>query len=188
MDISPESLRGHFLMAMPSLMDANFHKSVTCISEHNDQGAVGIVVNQIHEGITAGLIFEELGIAFKESVGALSIHIGGPVHMNELFVLHGPPLSWNGSLIFGNDLAMSNAREIIEAIALDQGPRNFIIALGCAGWAPGQLEWEMSQNAWLVTPCRNDIMFELPIETRWESAIRLLGIDPQRISDSAGHA
>lgn len=175
-------------MAMPALMDPNFQRSVTCISEHNDAGAVGIVINQVHEGITAKDIFEELEIPHEPFCNQVPIHIGGPVHTNELFVLHGPPLDWKDSLIISHDLALSNSREILEAIAMGQGPRHFIIALGCAGWAPGQLDWELSQNAWLVMPYRNDVLFELPVEIRWDRAIRHLGIDPQLISNTAGHA
>ncbi len=175
-------------MAMPSLMDPNFHRSVTCISEHTDGGAVGIVINHLHEGINGKMIFEELDINHNPASETIPIYIGGPVHTNELFVLHGPPLEWNGTLVISHDLALSNSREILDAIAIGQGPQKYLIALGCAGWAPGQLEWELSQNAWLSMPCRNDVLFELPVETRWEEAIRHLGIDPQFLSDTAGHA
>ena len=175
-------------MAMPALMDPNFRQSVTCITEHTDDGAVGIVVNQIQEGIHGRMVFNELGITSHEEAASIPIHVGGPVHGNELFVLHGPPLEWNQSLRITETLSLSNSVEILEAIALGQGPDNYLICLGCAGWAPGQLEWELSQNAWLVSPCDEEIIFSCPLEDRWESAIRRLGIDPQALSDTAGHA
>ncbi|MFZ1986155.1 MAG: YqgE/AlgH family protein, partial [Desulfatitalea sp.] len=99
MEDFPTSLKGYFLMAMPALMDPNFRQSVTCITEHTDDGAVGIVINRVHEGLRAKMIFEELEIDTDGRVDAVPIHIGGPVHTNELFILHGPPLVWGGSLI-----------------------------------------------------------------------------------------
>jgi putative transcriptional regulator len=181
-------LKGHFLMAMPALADPNFKQSVTCICEHTDEGAVGIVVNQVHEGLTAAMVFSELGIAFSQSADDMPIHIGGPVHGNQLFVLHGPPLDWEGSLRITEDLGMSNSKDILEAIALGKGPQMFLISLGCAGWAPGQLEWEVTQNAWLTAPSSLDIIFKVPVENRWDIAIRNLGIDPSNLSDTGGYA
>lgn len=175
-------------MAMPALMDPNFHQSVTCITEHTDDGAVGIVINQIHEGVHARMIFKELGIPFEEVAGGIPIHIGGPVHTNELFVLHGPPLEWHQSLQITDSLALSNSAAILEAIASHTGPENHLICLGCAGWASGQLEWELAQNAWLVGKCDEEIIFRCPQEEKWERAIRRMGIDPQALSDVAGHA
>lgn len=188
MNESASYLKGHFLMAMPTLMDPNFRKSVTCISEHTDEGAVGIVVNQVHEGLTAAEVFDELGISCQMQADSIPIHNGGPVHTNQLFVLHGAPLDWEGSLIINEHLAMSNSRDILESIARMKGPQAFLIALGCAGWGPGQLEWEVTQNAWLMAPCDLDIIFKVPIENRWENAIRNLGIDPGQLSDMAGNA
>ncbi|RJQ70535.1 MAG: DUF179 domain-containing protein [Desulfobacteraceae bacterium] len=188
MDEATSYLKGHFLMAMPALMDPNFRKSVTCISEHTGEGAVGIVLNQVHDGLNAAMVFDELGIACGRPAETIPIHIGGPVHSNQLFVLHGPPLDWGDSLRISENLALSNSREILEAIALMQGPQAFMISLGCAGWAPGQLEWEVSHNAWLVAPCDLDIIFKVPVENRWEIAIRNLGIDPGQLSDVAGYA
>lgn len=188
MEDFPSFLKGHFLIAMPALMDPNFRKSVTCISEHNDDGAVGVVISHVHEDLNARMIFEELGISANDRAETIPIHIGGPVHINELFVLHGPPLDWGTSLTITDHLALSNSREILEAIAKEAGPAQFIISLGCAGWGPGQLEWELSQNAWLVSPCHKEIIFDLPVASRWESAIKSMGIDPQLLSNAAGHA
>ena len=182
------NFKGHFLMAMPALMDPNFKQSVTCISEHTEEGAVGIVINRIHPMLTAKLIFDELGMPYREESEEIPVHIGGPVHHNELFVLHGSPLDWAGSLRIDDDLAMSNSRQILEAIAAGNGPGDYLIALGCAGWGPGQLEWEISQNAWLTSPCQHDLIFTLPVEERWQAAIQRLGIDLDLLSDSVGHA
>jgi putative transcriptional regulator len=185
---SSASYKGHLLMAMPMLMDPNFRQSVTCISEHTDEGAVGVVVNHVYEGLDGKMIFDELDITCGHQAESIPIYIGGPVHTNELFVLHGPPLEWTDSLIVTDDLALSNSRAILEAIARGDGPRDYVVTLGCAGWAPGQLEWEMGQNAWLVTPYSRDIVFDIPPAERWEGALRRLGIDPHALSGTAGHA
>jgi putative transcriptional regulator len=182
------SLKGHFLMAMPSLSDPNFVRSVTCISEHTQEGAVGTVINRVHEHLDSTVIFKELGIRTIVAAEEIPLHIGGPVHTNKVFVLHGPPLDWEDSLVINPDLALSNSRAILEAIAQGTGPRQFIITLGCAGWGPGQLEWELAQNAWLTLPSDHDILFNLPVQDRWKSAIERLGIDPDLISETAGNA
>lgn len=184
----PTFLRGSLLIAMPMLADPNFRHSVTCISEHTEDGAMGIVINQIQVGLTGKMIFEELDMTFNDHTADIPIHIGGPVHANELFALHGPPLDWEGSLIINDELALSNSRAVLEAIAMSKGPTSFIISLGCAGWGPGQLEWELSQNAWLTCPYTPSILFEMPIASRWEAAIRRLGIDPDQLTDISGHA
>jgi len=184
----PRFLKNYFLMALPALTDPNFRRSVTCISEHTEEGAVGLVVNYLREGLNAAMIFRELAIDHLESAERIPIYTGGPVHTHELFVLHTAPLEWEGSLIISDDLALSNSRSILEAIAQGDGPRAFIIALGCAGWGPGQLEWELGQNAWLTSPSSHDLIFDTPAELKWEKALRKLGIDPAALSETAGHA
>jgi len=183
-----ESLKGQFLMAMPGLVDPNFYQTVTCMCEHNSQGAMGLVVNRVHDALTATDIFEELQIEHSQEAKKIPIHIGGPVHIAEIFVLHGPPLGWEASLQITPNLAMSNTRDIIEAIALGKGPDSYIIALGCAGWGPGQLEAEIKQNAWLTVPVFEENIFKMPIENRWKEAVRKMGIDPALLSGAAGHA
>ena len=108
--------------------------------------------------------------------------------MNTIFVLHGPPFGWDGCFVFLPSLAMSNTRDILEAIAIGKGPESFIISMGCAGWGPGQLESEIRKNAWLTCPVVEEIIFDIPIEARWEEALKRMGIDPIFLSDSAGHA
>jgi putative transcriptional regulator len=175
-------------MAMPALSDPNFERSVTCISEHTTDGAFGIVINRIFEGLSAKDIFDELTIESDEHAKKIPVHVGGPVHTNELFVLHGEPFLGDGLLMVNDVLALDNSRRVLEEIAAGRGPKQYIIALGCAGWGGGQLEWEMKQNAWLSIPCMPDILFELPVEDRWERAIKRLGIDPDLLSDVAGTA
>jgi putative transcriptional regulator len=182
------TLKGQFLLAMPGLADPNFYQTVTCICEHNESGAMGIIVNRVHHSLTAQDIFEELSIENAPGAASIPIHLGGPVHIGEIFILHGPPLKWESSLMITPSLAMSNTKDILEAIAMARGPREFIISLGCAGWGPGQLEAEIKQNAWLNYPIFEENIFGMPIETRWEEAVKKMGIDPLLLSNTAGHA
>jgi putative transcriptional regulator len=185
---NPATLKGQFLLAMPSLVDPNFHQSVTCICEHNDSGAMGIIINRVHHTLTGKDIFEELTIEHAPHADAIPVHLGGPVHVGEIFVLHGPPFNWDASLMITPSLAMSNTRDILEAVAMAKGPKTFIISLGCAGWGPGQLESEIKENAWLNHPIFEENIFDVPIETRWDEAVKKMGIDPLLLSNTAGHA
>jgi putative transcriptional regulator len=182
------SLKGHFLVAMPGLADPNFSQTVTCICEHNEQGAMGIVINRVHDGLCAKDIFEELSIRGGMNAESIPIHAGGPVHRGELFILHGRPLVWEASLMVSPSLALTNTRDILEAIAAGQGPKAFMISLGCAGWGPGQLEAEIKENAWLTHPVFDENIFVLPVALRWEEALRKMGVNPALLSDAAGHA
>ena len=184
----PASLKGQFLLAMPGLADPNFYQTVTCICEHNESGAMGIIINRVHLSLTAKDIFEELEIEHVPDAASIRIHLGGPVHIGEIFLLHGPPYDWGASLMITPSLAMSNTKDILEAIAMGRGPKAFIISLGCAGWGPGQLEAEIKENAWLNYPIFEENIFDMPIETRWEEAVKRMGIDPVLLSNSAGHA
>jgi putative transcriptional regulator len=183
------SLKGQMLMAMPSLKDPNFSQTVTCICEHTEAGALGIVINRIHPFISAKEIFKELKIDYKTGVESITIFAGGPVHMGELFILHGPPFDWEGCVNITPSLALSNTRDILESIARGEGMVNsFLIALGCAGWGQLQLESELSANTWLTGPVSNELIFNVPIEVRWDRALDLIGIDPMKLTDAAGNA
>ncbi len=182
------SLKGQFLTAMPGLADPNFSQTVTCICEHNENGAMGIIINRVQASVSGQDVFEELGIDFAPGAQSIPIHIGGPVHLGEIFILHGPPLEWEASLLITPSVAMSNTRDILEAIAMKKGPPSFMISLGCAGWGPGQLEAEIRENAWLTSPIFDDNIFKLPVELRWEEAVKRMGINPTLLSDTAGHA
>jgi len=175
-------------MAMPGLADPNFSQTVTCIAELNPEGGMGIIVNRVNPFLSGKDIFDELKIEYLFDVKPIPIHIGGPVHVNEIFILHGPPFDWEGCFRITSSLAMSNTRDILDAIATGKGPKSFIITLGCAGWGPGQLESEIKENAWLTCPVFDDIIFDIPVESRWEEAVKRLGINPARLLDRAGHA
>jgi len=185
---SSVSFKGQFLMAMPLLVDHNFYQTVTCICEYTPAGAVGIVINRVHPSLSGKDIFNELNIEYTSDMESTPVHIGGPVHMGEIFVLHRAPFGWEGCFMITSTLAMSNTRDILEAVAMGRGPESFIIALGCAGWGPGQLESEIKQNAWLTSHIFEEIIFSMPIEKRWEEAMRKVGVDPAMLLATSGNA
>jgi putative transcriptional regulator len=185
---SGSSLKGHFLIAMPSLADPNFSQTVTCICEHTLEGALGLVINRVLPDLSSGTIFQELGLASIPERDSLPVYLGGPVHKGQIFVLHGPPFEWEGLHPVTSSLALSNTREILESLALGKGPGTFLLALGCAGWGPGQLEAEIMANAWLTCPLSETVLFKTPVERRWEQAAKSMGIDLNLLSDAVGHA
>ncbi|MBT8352265.1 MAG: YqgE/AlgH family protein [Deltaproteobacteria bacterium] len=187
-DTKQPTFKGQFLMAMPGLSDPNFFQTVTCICEHNSDGAVGIIINRVHPSLSGKDIFEELKIQHNKKTELIPIHIGGPVHTGEIFVLHSKPFDWASCLMVTPQLAMSNTKDIIESLALGNGPESFLIALGCAGWGPNQLESEIRQNAWLTFPAFNEAIFNVSVETRWAKAVERMGIDPNLLSEKAGNA
>lgn len=181
-------LNNHFLIAMPSLEDGNFSRSVTYICEHDHNGTLGITINKPSE-ITLGEVFDQLGIENADAQAAAQhVFIGGPVHQDRGFILHSPGGNWDSSLQITDDICLTTSKDIIEAIANNQGPEQTLIALGYAGWGPGQLEDELSINAWLSCQANKDIIFNTPVENRWQQAAQLLGIDLQLLSHDAGHA
>jgi putative transcriptional regulator len=182
------SLKGHFLISMPNLLDPNFFQTVTCVCEHTLEGALGLVVNRILPDLTCGTVFQELGLESIPQRDSLPVYLGGPVHKGQIFVLHGPPFEWEGIHQVTPSLALGNSREIIESLARGKGPKTFLITLGCAGWGPGQLESEILANAWLTCPVNENILFQTPVEKRWEQAAKIIGVDLNLLSDTVGHA
>jgi len=182
------NLTNHFLIAMPSLEDGNFSQSVTYICEHDDNGALGITINRPSE-ISLSEILSQLQItAVKTEIKNQIILSGGPVQIDRGFILHNPVGQWDSSLKVTDNIAVTTSQDIMQAIANNEGPEKSLIALGYAGWGPGQLEYEMSENTWLSCPATEDILFNTPIEKRWTAAAMLLGIDLQLLSNQTGHA
>jgi putative transcriptional regulator len=181
-------LKGHFLIAMPSLADPNFSKTVTCICEHTAEGAVGLVINRVHPELTMEPVLRELNLEYIQEVESLPLHLGGPVHPSQIFVVHGPPFGWEACRPVTPSLALSNSKDLLESLAKGQGPESFIITLGCAAWGSGQLESEIMANAWLTCPASETILFETPVDKRWEKAAKLIGIDLKLLTGAVGHA
>ena len=181
-------LTGHFLIAMPALQDNNFSQTVTYICEHNANGTLGITINRPSE-FQLSEILTQLSIEFKTSaIGLRSIFVGGPVQQDRGFVLHSPNGHWESSLRVNDSISVTTSRDILQAISQGVGPDECIIALGYSGWAPGQLEIELSANAWLSCPATQQILFHTPVENIWQEAAKLIGVDLRLMSNDAGHA
>ena len=182
------SLKGHLLIAMPSLADPNFFQTVTYICEHTAEGAVGLVINRVHPELTIKAVFSELNLQSIPEVDSLPVHLGLPFHPSQIFILHLPPFGLEACLPVNPSLALSNSKDLLERLAKGQGPESFIITLGCAAWGPGQLESEIMANAWLTCPASEAILFETPVDKRWEGAARIMGVDVRLLTRAAGHA
>ncbi len=183
-----QSLTNHFLIAMPSLDDPNFQRTVTFICEHNDDGALGIVINRPSE-ITLGELLHHMDLSAGDAgTSSRAVYLGGPVQRERGFVLHTAPQRWESSLQVSDRIAVSTSRDILASIAAGDGPEEFLVALGYAGWGGGQLEEEMAQNAWLSGPADPAIIFHRPDDERWQAAASLLGVDLRLLSSDAGHA
>jgi putative transcriptional regulator len=182
------SLTNQLLIAMPQMADPNFSTTVTLICEHNDEGALGIVINRPLHLKLSGL-FEQLDVADPDPIAAdRPVLMGGPVGPDRGFVLHNPGASYENSLAVSDDIHLTFSRDVIDAMATGEGPHKTLVALGYAGWEPGQLENEMLANSWLNVPAAPDIVFDTPFNKRWMSAAKTLGIDISQISPDAGHA
>lgn len=187
MDAS-NSLTSQLLIAMPGMEDPNFNSTVTLICEHNDDGALGIVINRPLT-LKLGGLFEQLELPDADPESADSpVLLGGPVGPERGFVLHDAMHSYEHSLAVSGDIFLTLSRDIIDALASGKGPQKSLVALGYAGWEPGQLEDEMLANSWLNVPATPGIVFDLPFAERWTAAAETLGIDISRMSPDAGHA
>jgi len=181
-------LTDHFIIAMPGLMDENFNQAVTYICEHDDNGTFGIIINR-ESDISLDDVMQQMKIPYQpDKANDEPVFNGGPVQANRGFVLHRPTGNWDSSLIINDSVALTTSRDILEAIADNKGPDDNIIALGYAGWGPGQLEQEMAANTWLSCPAEEQIIFSTPVEERWQAAANLIGVDLQLMSNDTGHA
>ncbi|MCL4315557.1 MAG: YqgE/AlgH family protein [Gammaproteobacteria bacterium] len=186
--IESGSLRNHFLIAMPTLADPNFFHSVIYICQHNDEGALGIVINR-PLNLNFGYLLEQLSIRpASADIAGRPVYLGGPVQSGALFILHQPPLQWESSLPVDDEISLTTSPDILNALAQDAFPGAALAALGYAGWAPGQLEQELLDNAWLSVQADPHILFHAPVEQRWSLAAASLGVDVTHLSGDVGHA
>ena len=181
------SLKDHFLIAMPNLMDPEFYQSVTFIIEHNEEGAMGMVINQPMD-VDLNELFVHLKIEpAKGLIGNKKIMSGGPVQIERGFIVHSPIGNWESSIKLDTDIAVTTSSDILTAISNDTGPEDVEVILGYAGWGAGQLDQEILDNSWLSVPASPDILFHTPIEERWTAAAQLIGVDINQLSSVAGH-
>jgi putative transcriptional regulator len=182
------NLTDHFLIAMPAMADSFFSKTLVYIAEHNEQGALGVIVNRPID-MSLATLFEKIDIPLEvPSLGNLPVFFGGPVQTDRGFVLHRPVGEWQSTLAVNQQVGLTSSRDVLQALAHDGQPRDLMVTLGYAGWSAGQLEQELAQNAWLTVPANPHILFDLPYEDRLASAMELLGVNFTNLADGAGHA
>lgn len=185
------NLTGKVLIAMPGMSDPRFERSVVLICAHTDEGAMGLVLNRPLPEIEFGDLLEQLGIETDAAARRIEVRFGGPVEPGRGFVLHNVPEHGDdpeGRLRIGRTLAMTTTRDILEDLAHGDGPASAVLALGYAGWGPGQLESEMLQNGWLTGEGAEDLIFGAAHSEKWQAALRAQGIDPSLLSGAAGRA
>ena len=182
------NLTDHFLIAMAAMADPNFTRTLTYIAEHNENGAMGVIVNRPTD-MRLATLFERIDIPLEQPDFAnLPVYFGGPVQADRGFVLHRPGGAWHSTLKVSDTVGLTSSRDVLQSLATDGQPAEVLVALGYAGWSAGQLEHELAQNAWLTVPADLSIVFDLPPEKRLAAAMQLLGIDFAKLSDVAGHA
>lgn len=189
MIMNMDSLTGKLLIAMPDMGDSRFAHSVVYMCSHSDKGGMGLIVNKPQVQVKFSDLLEQLEIPRGPDVRDIRVHFGGPVDIARGFVLHSADYtSDQGTLRVDDRIGMTATLDIIEDIAQGTGPQTSLLALGYAGWGPGQLEDEISNNGWLTCDPRNDIVFGRANEHKWSAALKTLGIDPVVLSSAAGRA
>ena len=182
------NLTDHFLIAMPAMEDPYFSRSLIYIAEHNDQGALGIIVNRPID-MDLFTLLKKIDVPFKsETMSNLPILFGGPVQTDRGFILHRPVGRWQSTLAVNREIGLTTSRDVLQSIGHKGHPHETIITLGYSGWGAGQLERELTQNAWLTVRADPRILFQQPHEKRLPSALKLLGIDLAHLAGQAGHA
>lgn len=184
-----QSLQNTFLVAMPSMPDPRFKHAVTYICEHNESGAMGLVINQ-PTNLTVGELLDQIDIennkmATNSSVAVMS---GGPVHTDRGFVLHSAKPGYSSSAHVGSEIMITTSKDVLHELTTHEAPEKFLLTLGYAGWDPGQLEQELKDNTWLTVPVDPEIMFNTPAQLRWQKAIESLGVDINKLTQYSGNA
>ncbi|NVD05610.1 YqgE/AlgH family protein [Vibrio sp. JPW-9-11-11] len=186
------NLTNHFLVAMPGMKDPYFQRSVIYVCEHNEEGAMGLMINAPID-ITIGKMLEKVDVQsahpkrLTESLDKPVLN-GGPVSEDRGFILHQPKDEYESSIRMTDQISVTTSRDILGVLGTDAEPNHYLVALGYAGWEPGQLETELSENSWLTVEADPDVMFDTPINERWQKAVKMLGIDVAQLSSDIGHA
>ncbi len=184
----PTPLTNQLLIAMPALRDPNFARGVTFLCQHGEDGAMGILINRLSEYRLGDVLAQMSMHSEIPDVVDAPVLIGGPVQPERGFVLHTPNGEWESSFRISDRVSVTTSRDILAAIAAGNGPRHAVVALGYSGWSPGQLEQELVENHWLTAPASEQVLFETPLEQRWEAAANLVGVNLFQMASYAGHA
>ena len=186
--IDADYLSGQILIAMPGMTDERFERSVIYLCAHNEDGAMGLVLNRPIEALTFPDLLEQLNIADHDPSSNINVHFGGPVDTARGFVLHTPDYVRDSTMVVDEHFAMTTTVDILRAIAQGRGPKKRLLALGYAGWGPGQLDQEILKNGWLSVAADDALVFGADTALKWNQAMDKLGIDPRLLSEDVGHA
>jgi len=179
---------GQLLVAMPTMPDPRFERSVIFLCAHSKDGAMGIVINKPLESLSFSELLDQLGIKTQNVNDRIGVHFGGPVAEGRGFVLHSSDYMHDATMVVDNEFALTATVDVLKALAKGEGPRDSLLALGYAGWAPGQLDEEIQNNGWLTVPADEEVVFRLQNELKWRSAVSRLGVDISNLSGEVGHA
>ena len=182
------SLVGQLLIAMPGMSDPRFARTVIYMCAHSAEGAMGLVVNRALEQISLAELLQQLEIDATAVDDKIAVNFGGPVETGRGFVLHSPDYMREGTLVVTAGVSLTATVDILKAIASGNGPRRHLLALGYAGWGPGQLDSEILANGWLHVDADEELVFGAELDQKWDRAMAKLGINPMLLSDAAGHA
>lgn len=185
---SSNFLIGHLLVAMPGMDDPRFSRAVVLLCQHNEDGAMGLLVNRLSDFRLSEILAQMQISDVRSDFPDRPVLAGGPVQTDRGFVLHGGTVDWDSTLRINETLAVSTSRDVLEMIAAGKGPAQFLLTLGFSGWGPGQLESELADNAWLTVPADDELLFDVPLDLRWQTANARLGVDPGQLTGYAGHA
>ncbi|MEQ8707866.1 MAG: YqgE/AlgH family protein [Rhodospirillales bacterium] len=184
----PGYLPGQLLIAMPSMADPRFERAVIYLCAHSSEGAMGLVVNKLIDSLTFPELLEQLDINPGKPADDIRVHFGGPVESGRGFVLHSDEYLQDSSMVIDDGVALTATLDVLRDVADGSGPRRSIMALGYAGWGPGQLDAEIIHNGWLHAPADADLLFSRDIGKTWDRAIHKIGVDPFKLTTDAGHA
>jgi putative transcriptional regulator len=183
------SLKNHLLIAMPCLTDPYFKHSVVYLCEHDEQGAMGFIINYPVKLTLQELLKNVESISYQPDPPLLEpVFLGGPLAMERGFVLHSPTRDNSQSTRLNEQLMMSSSNTVLATLGTDKAPEKYMVALGYASWDSGQLEQEIKENHWLTVESENDIIYNIPAEKRWSESLHRLGISPEQLSSNSGHA
>jgi putative transcriptional regulator len=182
-------LTGKLLVAMPGIGDPRFDKTVIMMCAHDAEHAMGVVINKPKEDLTLSQVLGHLGLKTDGEAAERIVLDGGPVRPDRGYVLHSEDFAaGDATQSVAPGVRLTATRDVLEAVASDRAPANYVLALGCAGWSAGQLESELKHNAWLVVDYNDAIVFDATLEDKWDRAIRTLGFDPSQLSEAGGNA
>ncbi len=182
------SLIGQFLIAMPNMQDPRFARAVVYICAHNEDGAMGLVINRLFEPLVFSELMKQLDIYLGDDFDEVPVHFGGPVEAGRGFVLHTDDYETEGTVQVAEGVRLSATVEILKDLAMHKGPQKCLLMLGYAGWSAGQLEAELQANGWLHAPADLGLLFDPRLDDKWERVLASLGINPAMLSSEAGHA